>query len=484
MTDKNLSIKSIITETALVSTVHGIPSIFKTDKRLMKAIWSVVFLISLTYSTYLISQAILNYLEYPVNTKVRYYNEKQVLFPMVTFCNTNAFVTSYATNFVSKLYKNVSNTSANIVDGLNKELNNVKGLDVLTWISAFSQNHTEKKKFGFELNQTLLKCQFNNKDCDLNDFTWFYHFYNGNCFAFNKFNTNNKIQVSGDSNKLTLELFAGSEKNIITPTNGFGFSLMIYNQTEDDITLSNSKSIKIKTNTETNIAISRVFLKKLPSPYSECVIDLESATIDSHDSSLYKQFFKANMTYKQMACFDYCFQENVVKRCKCRSSPSNGMLDFDGIKMCSTSEEFNCTTSLYFNEYKANNFQGKCDAQCPLECNSKYLNIQMSYQNFPSTYYAKYLMENNFFLSNLTEQQRLTIEDVKASVSRVNVYLDDLNYQYVEEIATYSVNDLIGTVGGLLGLFIGASFLSFFEIFEILFEIVYFKLKSKINIEA
>ena len=470
---RSSKIKSIISETALTSTVHGIPNIFKTDKKLLKIIWSTVFFISLTYSICLVWQAISNYLKYPVNTKVGYYTDKQILFPVVAFCNTNAFVTEYSNDYASILLNNVSfNQSNNTIEYLNMQLNTVNSLIYKMLTFAFFQNDTEKKKFGFELNETLIKCMFKNKPCDLNDFTWYYDFFYGNCFAFNKFNTNNTIQAPGDSNMLTLELYAGLENSIISSTGSLGFNLMIYNQTEDD-SLSNLHKITLNTNTEFNIVINRVFMKKLASPYSECLIDSDVATVDSYDSDLFRATYKANKTYKQSDCFVHCFKMTVNQICKCDlviSSASDS-------KQCLTENELKCLNDLYNNVFKVtNNFQSECDAKCPLECNLKYFDFEISSQRFPSTYYAKYLLRNNSFLSRLACKHELTIEDLKLSASRVNVYLENMNYQYFEEVATYSVNDLIGIVGGSLGLFVGASFLSFFELFEILFEVIYSKM--------
>ena len=160
--------------------------------------------------------------------------------------------------------------------------------------------------------------------------------------------------------------------------------------------------------------------------------------------------------------------------CKCVLVIRNNSVNY--LKQCKHENELECRNDLYYNVFKINNFQGECDAKCPLECNKNYFDFKISSQRFPSTYYADYLLQNNPIFSRLTSQQRMTIKDVKLSVSRVNVYLEKMNYQYLEEIATYSVNDLIGIVGGSLGLFVGASFLSFFELFEILFEIIYSKM--------
>lgn len=50
-----------------------------------------------------------------------------------------------------------------------------------------------------------------------------------------------------------------------------------------------------------------------------------------------------------------------------------------------------------------------------------------------------------------------------------NIYYDDLSYTLVEESPFWDVFALFSNIGGNLGLFVGMSFLSFVEVFELLY---------------
>ena len=76
----------------------------------------------------------------------------------------------------------------------------------------------------------------------------------------------------------------------------------------------------------------------------------------------------------------------------------------------------------------------------------------------------------------------LTFMDLQNSVSALNVYYDDLSYTLISQQPKLQLVDLISNVGGLLGLFIGVSFLSFAEAIEIIFEVVCSLLQSKCSI--
>lgn len=57
------------------------------------------------------------------------------------------------------------------------------------------------------------------------------------------------------------------------------------------------------------------------------------------------------------------------------------------------------------------------------------------------------------------------------------VYYKDLGYQQYDEVEKTTLPDLVANIGGLLGLFLGMSFLSFVELFDILLQIFLYKKK-------
>ena len=64
-------------------------------------------------------------------------------------------------------------------------------------------------------------------------------------------------------------------------------------------------------------------------------------------------------------------------------------------------------------------------------------------------------------------------EDVNKHFFGIRIHYNDLKYTFInQEIKIYTFN-LISNIGGILGLFLGISFLSFIEILEILVESIY-----------
>ena len=148
--------------------------------------------------------------------------------------------------------------------------------------------------------------------------------------------------------------------------------------------------------------------------------------------------------------------------------------------ICITIEEILCLDLIY-DELK-DNFDGKFDEECPIECSSSFYKLSYSSKNFPTVSYATHLLKNQEVFNRSFEfNKSLTVEEVSKSVARVRIHPYDTRHMVVTEMAAITLIDLISNIGGLLGLFMGMSLLSFVEIFELIFlifsEICYQKKK-------
>ena len=102
------------------STAHGIANIVKTERTSMKVIWLLSLLVSASFCFYLEQNAFLEYLNYPVTTKIRYINEKSSQFPAIAICNTNPFLTNYSIDTLVDFLEENSNFSYAATSNLTK----------------------------------------------------------------------------------------------------------------------------------------------------------------------------------------------------------------------------------------------------------------------------------------------------------------------------------------------------------------------------
>lgn len=133
-----------------------------------------------------------------------------------------------------------------------------------------------------------------------------------------------------------------------------------------------------------------------------------------------------------------------------------------------------------------NKFNGKYDSACPLECYSDFYTMRMSFNNFPTSAYAENLLNHSVINRSWNLDRPITVNDVKKSISRVNIHLDDLRYMLLTEVASMTILNLISNTGGLFGLFLGMSLLSLIEFLELVTELIYFFLcnQSQIKIDS
>lgn len=118
-----------------------------------------------------------------------------------------------------------------------------------------------------------------------------------------------------------------------------------------------------------------------------------------------------------------------------------------------------------------------CLKTCPEECNLIEFKVFQYFTHYPNDAYALKLKERSPLLANLS------VEDVKKSVILLNVNYETMMSTVTEETPAMPFPTLLGNLGGQLGLFLGMSFLSFFEVLEIVFIIVWEFYGSRIRLK-
>ncbi len=284
-------------------------------------------------------------------------------------------------------------------------------------------------------------------------------------------------------NGLNIVLHIAQIESYYAFSNSVGAHVRVHNKT---VVPSFLEGYLAAPNTQTNFQVGRVISSSLPHPYSDCIDDPAS-----YDSVFTRAFASNNITYRQKDCYNYCYQRRVVDNCHCYD-PSFSMMTFNS-QACSNFSQFYCigkTFDTFFALYAATN----CTADCPKECESIDYPITMTFASFPVKYYYMQMLADNDPLAmryfNMTGTQALTaIKSGRLSLDTVaevldgrtlmlNVYYDDLVYTSIEEAPKMELVDLISASGGTLGLFIGSSFLSFFELFDLFYQLFVLMLES------
>ena len=106
--------------------------------------------------------------------------------------------------------------------------------------------------------------------------------------------------------------------------------------------------------------------------------------------------------------------------------------------------------------------------------NKTRLRTSSSISEFPTMKYSKYLMNNTVVRKRFSHlNNSISFDELAKNVARIQIFYDELQETIISEEIKTQPFDLVSNLGGTLGLFLGLSFLSLIEIFEILFKVLF-----------
>jgi len=113
---------------------------------------------------------------------------------------------------------------------------------------------------------------------------------------------------------------------------------------------------------------------------------------------------------------------------------------------------------------------------CPLECDSIKYDTRMSSQNYPSKEVYEMFKKNVTMFNKYRNVYALnvsTYNEYKKYFFKINVFYESMEYTYVTLSPKLTLVELLATLGGSLGACLGFTLVTFFEILEILFYMIY-----------
>ncbi|CAF0868590.1 unnamed protein product [Brachionus calyciflorus] len=449
-------IKNAATEVILSSTSHGLPNIFRSNELSIKIMWTFFTLISAGLCSALIYESFANYFNYEVTTKTRVKHEFKSIFPTVTICNLNYFTSDYSVNFIKSMekFKPVYNPLESLFENAAKSTKD-----------KFNQGNNSKI-FGDSKEKLIVSCIYQKAKCNMSYFTFYNHPHYGNCYTLNSgydeygneiplWTTLAPKRILGL--KLILNTSVPDEIRFVSPN--YGAMIIIHNVTDDPFQI---EGITVGPRTETNIALNRNIYSSMPKPYSEC--DANTNDPLAYDSELYKLVHNNTKGYSQVLCMGICAQRLYVKQCGCyiANFPS-----FFNVRACLPLEDGICINQILRTISSTNYVSDECYKQCPLECDGMNFEKTISTNQYSSEHWIKHLE-----IYNQSDAKYFNKSINSEDLTAVNIYYQTLSYTNIEEAPTTGLVDLLSNIGGIAGLFLGVSFLSFIEIFELLMQIV------------
>ncbi|CAF0980970.1 unnamed protein product [Brachionus calyciflorus] len=456
----NKKLSSVIEESLLSSTSHGIPNIIRSDKLAIRLMWIFFTVMSTGLCSYMIVQSIMNYFSYETTSKIQIHTETSPIFPAITICNTNFFTSEYSTEFIKNLSLDFQTSAYFAYE---------KYLKLRQMITSSEELMSNSYKFGDSFEKLIVHCRLLTIDCKNKEYwNYYYHQIYGNCYQINT-GRENLIRVSrtGWYNSLSVILNISLADGLEGLYAGSGAVVMIHNQTTSPLS---TDAFGVSSGVETFVAISRQFKSSLPKPYSNC--DGDTSDPNVFNSKLFKLISSKNISYNRKLCMDVCFQDLIIQECNCYFLGSPFFGD-KFINQCLNDVEYKCMNSKIENDLKNSSIKNDiCQSQCPLECNSMSYKIFYSFNDFINEKNNEDL--NNFY--NFTGTNR---RQMKNDLVSLYFYYETLNYEEMTEKESIDFVGLLSNLGGIAGLFLGISFLSLVEIIEIALQIFNFFITRK-----
>ncbi|CAF0880179.1 unnamed protein product [Brachionus calyciflorus] len=453
-------LSSVIEESLLSSTSHGIPNIIRSDKLAIRLMWIFFTVVSTGLCSYMIVQSIMNYFSFETTSKIQIHTEKSSILPAITICNSNFFTSEYSAQFIKNFTNDIKSNS--------NYFNYDQYYKLFQIVTSSEELLSQSYKFGDSFEKLILNCKLITVDCTNREYwNYYYHQLYGNCYQINT-KKENLIRVSrtgwNNALKIILNISVADGLEFLYPS--VGAYIMIHNQTTSPLS---TDAFAVSPGLDTNIAISKQFKSSLPKPYSNC--DGDTSDPNVFNSKLFNLITSRNISYNQKLCMDVCFQDFIIQECKCYHADFPFFSD-EFIKPCYSDEDYECMNSKIENDSKDTSILNDiCEPQCPLECNSMSYKIFYSFNDFIKEKNNEDI--NNFY--NFTGTNR---RQMKNELMSLFFYYETLSYEEIKEKESIDLVGLLSNIGGIAGLFLGISFLSLVEIIEIAFQIVYFYTKS------
>ncbi|CAF1029306.1 unnamed protein product [Brachionus calyciflorus] len=435
----------------LNSTSHGFPKIFSSSNKIIKYIWIFFSILSTCICAFLIIQNIKKYYDFEVTTKIRLKPQFKAIFPSITICNVNFFTSKESIELVQDL-TNVTNYPNDPELFLFESGTNL--------LKSKTQNG---KNYSDSISKLILKCFHLLIPCNLSEFDFYFSPTYGNCYTFNPgFDSNKNLrsfdQLISTSKtfkiqglRLILNVSVPEELKFIMPSNGA--AIYIHNQTDPAAFM---RPIMAAPGVSTNIGLTKTRTVQNPKPYSQCDPDTQDPS--KYNSELFKMVHDYYKSYKRVICFDYCYQRLSLKECGCNQPifPSN-------LKKIPCLNKTKCISKQAELFSDGNYVSDFCVPECPLECEMISFTKTISVNKY----------SNDAFDMMMSKKLNLSNRKISEDIAQVNVYYESLDHTEIVEFATMDFVDLLSSIGGIAGLFLGISVLSLVEILEIVLEILF-----------
>ncbi|ETN75823.1 degenerin-like protein unc-105 [Necator americanus] len=326
-----------------------------------------------------------------------------------------------------------------------------------------SMTPEQKEGMSHQLDEFVLKCSFNQKDCDMeNDFTLYYDNTYGNCYTFNHGGASS--HRAGANYGLRILLYANVSEYLPT-SEAVGFRITVHDK--HIVPFPDAFGYSAPTGFMSSYGVRMKQFIRLVAPHGHCKQGGED-----DPNFIYKGFnysvevgkiqWNFGIENGIKACHRSCAQKVIMEMCKC-GDPMFPIPNITGIAAChaTNAEERDClrNATLYLGELYSKEKEGVPGCYCHQPCEET---------NYEVTYSAARWPSGSAKVMDCNPGDFLCLEKYRKNAAMIQIFYEELNYETLQETPAYTLTSVLADLGGLTGLWIGASVVSLLEIFSLI----------------
>lgn len=198
----------------------------------------------------------------------------------------------------------------------------------------------------------------------------------------------------------------------------------------------------------------------MPQPYNDCYRNLRSP--EFKDFELVQRIIKSNYSfYERQSCFSLYYRREQTRICNC-SIPTEW--EVEGLESCRSSKYTRCLRDVYNDIiYNTDDFNSKVLKECPEKCDYTIYSKSTRVSDYGTPIEVKKRLASSPYLRE--RHQNSSWQEVRDTILVLCVFYEELKYTHHTQIAKWGVADFVTAIGGTLGIFMGMSLMSLFEVF-------------------
>ncbi|CAG9530017.1 unnamed protein product [Cercopithifilaria johnstoni] len=304
-------------------------------------------------------------------------------------------------------------------------------------------NYGTKVKMSYRKDELILKCSFNQRDCNIeSDFKLHYDQTYGNCYTFN-WNRTKQVTAhqAGANFGLRVLLYADTSEYLPT-SEAVGFRVTVHDKWV--VPFPDAFGYNAPTGFLSSFGVRMKKFNRIVPPHGQCLEDSKS-----NEESIYPGY-----NYSTEGCHRTCNQKEVIRICGC-ANPAYPMPNT--ATSCKVSDHIarECikNATLRFSHLRSEG--NLTDCVCHQPC---------SEVNYEVTYSAARWPSGTTKVMECDAADDLCMERYRKNAAMIQIFYEELNYETLTETPTYTLTSALADLGGLTGLWIGASVVSLMEI--------------------